>query len=83
MRHGVVVSILGCHFGGPRFDSLLIHSFHLPKVNDIDISTVVSRGKQRKRESFLGGQIDMQESKEDKQMGIKHFILYYLRLQQD
>ena len=41
------------------------------------------RGKDRKRERFLGGQIDMQESKKDKQMGIKYPILFYLRLQQD
>ena len=32
---------------------------------------------------FLLGWIDMQESKKDKQMGIKYPILYYLRLQQD
>ena len=38
--------------------------------------------KERKeRESFLGGQMDMQESKKDKQMGVKHSFLYYSRLQ--
>ena len=44
---------------------------------------MVLKGKDRKRESFLGRQMDMQESKEDKQMGITHSILYYSRLQQN
>ena len=37
--------------------------------------------KEKKEREFMGGQMDIQESKKDKQMGIKHSILYYLRLQ--
>ena len=39
--------------------------------------------EERREREFLGGQIDMQECRKDKQIGIKYPILCYLRLQRD
>ena len=63
----------------PTLDAALLYSSRAGYIND-----KMSQEERRERERvFLGGQMDMQESKKDRQIGIKYPILYYLRLQRD
>ena len=44
---------------------------------EFGLEEMFQKEKTERERVFLGGQIDMQESKKDKQMGIKYSILYY------